>query len=72
MSALTQATVIVEASDTSGTLYQARAALAQERKLFILDSCFQNSKISWPERFAQKGAIRVKEYADIKEHLEHV
>jgi len=41
MSALTEATIIVEASDTSGTLTQARAALQQGRKLFILDSCFE-------------------------------
>ncbi len=70
MSALTMATVIVEASDTSGTLYQARAALAQGRKLFILESCFHNSAISWPEKFAQKGAIRVQSYEDIKQHLD--
>ncbi|MGB9255989.1 MAG: DNA-processing protein DprA, partial [Candidatus Korobacteraceae bacterium] len=37
MSALTEATIIVEASDTSGTLMQARAAIEQRRKLFILD-----------------------------------
>jgi DNA processing protein len=41
MSALTDATVIVEAGETSGTLVQARAALNQNRKLFILDSCFR-------------------------------
>ena len=35
MSALSQATIIVEASETSGTLIQARAALQQGRKLFI-------------------------------------
>ena len=40
MSALTEATIIVEASDTSGALIQARAALMQGRKLFVLDSCF--------------------------------
>lgn len=72
MSALTKATVIVEASDTSGTLYQARAALSQGRQLFILESCFNNSSISWPEKFLKKGAIRVKEYGDIREHLENV
>lgn len=71
MSALTQATVIVEASDTSGTLIQARAALAQGRKLFILDSCFQNKAITWPERYAQQGAIRVSDYDDIREHLKN-
>ena len=40
MSALTEATIIVEAGETSGTLIQARAALHQKRKLFILDNCF--------------------------------
>lgn len=69
MSALTEATVIIEASNTSGTLYQARAALAQNRKLFILDSCFQNQGLTWPERFLKKGAIRVREYNDIKREL---
>lgn len=70
MSAITQATIIVEAGETSGTLVQARAALEQGRKLFILDSCFQNPDITWPERFAKQGAIRVKDYDDIREHLE--
>jgi DNA processing protein len=72
MSALTQATVIIEASDTSGTLYQARAAINQGRKLFILDSCFQNKDITWPEKYEKKGAIRVKDYSDIKSHLTDV
>lgn len=69
MSALTEATIIVEASDTSGTLYQARAALNQGRKLFILESCFQNPSIEWPDRFAKKGAIRVRDYEDIIRNL---
>jgi DNA processing protein len=65
MSALSEATVIIEASETSGTLTQARAALFQKRKLFILDSCFQNKNITWPQKFLEQGAIRVKEYEDI-------
>lgn len=69
MSALSKATIIVEASDTSGTLTQARAALDQGRKLFILDSCFQNNTISWPAKYAARGAIRVKDYQDIKDNL---
>lgn len=70
MSALTRATIIVEAGQTSGTLIQASAALQQGRKLFILDNCFRNPKLSWPRKFAQKGAIRVFEYDDIRCHLE--
>jgi DNA processing protein len=69
MSALTEATIIVEAGETSGTLVQARHALKQGRKLFILDSCFENSDITWPHRFAEQGAIRVRNYADISRHL---
>ncbi len=69
MSALTVATIIVEAGETSGTLYQARAALQQGRNLFILDSCFRDSRLTWPQKYAEKGAIRVKEYDDIRQHL---
>lgn len=69
MSALSEATIIVEASDTSGTLTQAKAALDQGRKLFILDSCFQNSTLSWPAKYEARGAIRVKNYQDIKDNL---
>ncbi len=69
MSALTEATIIVEAGETSGTLIQARAALSQGRKLFILDSCFRNPILTWPEKFEKMGAIRVREYDDIKVHL---
>jgi DNA processing protein len=65
MSALSEATIIVEASDTSGTLTQARAALAQGRKLFILNSCFDNKNITWPKTFEGRGAIRVNTIDDI-------
>ena len=69
MSALTEATIIVEAGDSSGSLIQARAALKQGRKLFILDSCFQNANLTWPAKFAEKGAIRVKDYEDVRQNL---
>lgn len=65
MSALTEGTIIVEAGDTSGTLTQARAALHQGRKLFILDNCFQRTDITWPARFEAEGAVRVKTPDDI-------
>ncbi len=64
MSALSEATIIIEASDTSGTLTQARAALAQNRKLFILNSCFENKNITWPKRFEDR-AIRVRSVDDV-------
>jgi DNA processing protein len=69
MSALTEATIIVEAGEMSGALVQARHALKQRRKLFILESCFQNPSLRWPESFAKQGAIRVSDYEDIRNHL---
>lgn len=68
MSALTEATIIVEAGKTSGTLIQARAALHQGRKLFILDNCFRRG-LEWPAKLVEKGAIRVKNYGDIQQEL---
>jgi len=69
MSALTDATIIVEAGETSGTLVQARHALKQRRKLFILDSCFKNPELTWPAKFVERGAIRVTEFDEIIEKL---
>lgn len=69
MSALTEATVIVEAGNTSGTLIQARHALRQNRKLFILENCFRNPTLTWPARFVEQGAIRVSEFEEIRAHL---
>lgn len=69
MSALTEATIIVEAGETSGTLTQARAAFYQGRKLFILNSCFERDDLTWPARFEAQGAIRVREPDDIWQAL---
>jgi DNA processing protein len=69
MSALTEATIIVEAGNTSGTLIQGRAALQQKRKLFILDSCFRDSSLTWPARLEKQGAMRVRDYGEIRAAL---
>jgi DNA processing protein len=69
MSAMTEATVIVEAGNTSGTLIQARSALIQKRKLFILESCFHNPELTWPAKFVERGAVRVAEFEEIRAQL---
>lgn len=51
MALLSDATVIIEASDTSGTLHQAAECIRQGRWLFILKSLSDNSTIKWPSRF---------------------
>ena len=70
MSVLSKGTVIIEAGNTSGTRVQAAAALEQKRKLFILNSCFENSQLTWPQKFQARGGICVREYADIENVLD--
>ena len=69
MSALSEGTVIVEAGEASGALVQARQALKQGRKLFVLDSCFRGPAQKWPARLLDQGAIRVSEFGTIGDCL---
>lgn len=69
MSALTLATIIVEAGNTSGTLIQARHAIKQKRDLFILDNCFKKPELTWPAYYEKRGAIRVVDIDDVKARL---
>ena len=59
MAAISDATVIVEASDTSGTLSQARACLHQGLPLFIMRSCAENPAVSWPADYVGKDGVEV-------------
>lgn len=68
MASLSDATIIVEASDTSGTLTQARACMSMGRKLFILDSCFRD-ELKWPYTYEKRGAFRVKNISDILDNI---
>ena len=46
MASISGTAVIVEASDISGSLVQSRECLTQNKKLFIMDSCFSNTEIT--------------------------
>lgn len=51
MAALTDATVIIEASDTSGSLHQAAECVRLSRWLFIANSILREPSLHWPSRF---------------------
>jgi DNA processing protein len=57
MALLSDATVIVEASDTSGTLHQAAECLRQGRWLFIMKSVVDDPTLTWPTRFVGKPKV---------------
>lgn len=64
MAAVSDATVIVEASDTSGTLSQARACLGQGRPLFIMRSCVESKDVSWPSKYIGREGVHVLDSAE--------
>ena len=56
MSGLSLGTVVVEASETSGALIQARKCLQQGRKLFIPQSALERRELKWPKMYVERGA----------------
>jgi DNA processing protein len=72
MSALTDASIIVEIGESNGTYIQSKAALDQGRPLFLLNNCFKKPGIDWPARFAERGAIRAYDYKDIRASIAHL
>lgn len=59
MAAISDATVIVEASDRSGTLSQASACLRQKRPLFIMRSVMEDPSLTWPAKYIGKEGVHV-------------
>lgn len=59
MALLSDATVIVEASDTSGSLHQAAECVRSGRWLFIMKSVVDNPNLTWPQRFLGKPKVAV-------------
>jgi DNA processing protein len=56
MALISDATVIVEAGERSGSLHQGWEALRLGRPLFIMDSLFSNYQLSWPQEMGRYGA----------------
>ncbi|MFX4302258.1 DNA-processing protein DprA [Alicyclobacillus tolerans] len=71
MSGISIATIVIEASETSGALIQAREALKQGRRVFIPQSAVENPNLKWPKAFvSQKGAQSFTTIDDLMEKLQ--
>lgn len=70
MAILTDATVVVEASDTSGTLHQAAECTKQGRWLFITKSMVDDKTLTWPKQFLKYSTCEVLE--DVSQITERI
>jgi DNA processing protein len=63
MSGIGQGTAVIEASSTSGAKMQARIALEQGKRGFLMASLVTREQ--WAQRYLERGAIEVHEVEDI-------
>lgn len=64
MAVLSDATVVIEASDTSGTLHQAAECVRLGRWLFIAKSVVDDTSLAWPKKFLNYERTRVLSHPD--------
>lgn len=69
MALISDATVIVEAGNTSGSLYQGWETIRLGRPLFICKHVFENTKLGWPDEMSQYGAMKLSDPLDILDFL---
>jgi len=71
MAAVSDATVIIEASDTSGTLHQAAECTRLKRWLFISQAIIDDPAIKWPAKFmAYERAVALNRVSDILDRVQ--
>ncbi len=66
---ISDATVIVEASDSSGTISQGWEAIRLGRPLFLLRSVAQNAALKWPDKMLAYGASILSSTDELLEML---
>lgn len=69
MALISDATVIIEAGDSSGSLHQGWETLRIGRPLFICKAVTENKQLEWPRQMMEYGAMKLEESTDILENL---
>jgi DNA processing protein len=59
MALISDASIIVEAGDSSGSLHQGWEALRLGRPLFIWSAIMNDSSLSWPKQMLKYGAVEL-------------
>jgi DNA processing protein len=69
MALISNASIIVEAGETSGSLHQGWEALRLGRPLFIWKSIVSDSSLNWPKRMMRFGAVELTDPKHVLEVL---
>ena len=69
MALLCDASIIIEAGDSSGTLSQGWEALRLGRPLFIWQEVYKNHDLKWPYQMIRYGARKFSNLEDVFEEL---
>jgi DNA processing protein len=69
MALISNASIIVEAGDASGSLHQGWEALRLGRPLFIWSSTMNDSSLSWPKKMAMYGAMELTDPEEVLDIL---
>jgi len=71
MALISDATIIVEASENSGTRHQGWEALRLGRLLFLLENIANNPSLTWPKEMIKNGA-QILTRSNLKEVLDNI
>jgi DNA processing protein len=69
MALISDASIIVEAGETSGSLHQGWEALRLGRPLFISNLITDNASLRWPKKMMEYGADELTEFEEVIEEL---
>jgi DNA processing protein len=69
MALISEASVIVEAGDGSGSLSQGWEALRLGRPLFLMASVLDRPNLAWPRTMIEYGAMVLRRPEDLLEQL---
>jgi DNA processing protein len=69
MALISDATIIVEAGDTSGSLHQGWEALRLGRSLFLWKDILDDPKLTWPQKMLAYGAVELSDPRDVLDAL---
>ena len=69
MALISDASIIVEAGESSGALHEGWETLRLGRPLYIWKNIFENASLKWPKKMLEYGAVELSDPEDLLQFL---